>query len=138
MCLRRLALVQACIAAKLADFPQKIRTNIHHAAAVIPTRLASALQQDPQLLAPAVQSFYYRDPEDLKAARSMAHFPQDCVSLTSHTELYVSIRPIKPMWTAFGFPSVLPGFGGSLSVAEAVLCSLPSYIQLLIIEDECA
>ena len=67
--------MQAAIAARLSEYPQQILKNIHHAAAVLPADLASVLQQEPQLVAPAVEAFHYRDPDSLRAARSMRHFP---------------------------------------------------------------
>ena len=67
--------LQAAIAARLSEYPQQILKNIHHASAILPADLASVLQQEPQLVAPAVEAFHYRDPDSLRAARSMRHFP---------------------------------------------------------------
>lgn len=57
---------------------------MHNARIILPSPLASILQQNPQLLAPAVEVFYHRDPEDIKAARAMENFPADSVSSNIH------------------------------------------------------
>ena len=67
--------MQAAIAARLSDYPQQILKSVHHAAAILPADLAGVLQQELQLVAPAVEAFHYRDPDSLRAARSMRHFP---------------------------------------------------------------
>ena len=47
---------------------------MHHAAVVVPAGLAAVLQHEPQLVSMAVEAFYYRDSEDVKAARLLRHF----------------------------------------------------------------
>ena len=76
--------LQASIATKLGDYPSRLEKDTHHASAIVPTKIASILQQDPQLIAAAVRSFHHRDPDDLKAARNMANFPPDAVSPPKH------------------------------------------------------
>lgn len=41
----------------------------------VPRKVAQLLQAEPQLVAAAVESFYYRTPQDTKAAARMQHFP---------------------------------------------------------------
>jgi hypothetical protein len=58
--------VQLAAFEKSNEFPQKIHQNIHHARCHIPRGVAHALYQNPQLVAPAVEAFYTRDPVALK------------------------------------------------------------------------
>jgi hypothetical protein len=51
--------------------------RLHHAHCLLPARVAAVLKADPQLLAPAVQAFYLRDPIDLKALWTMKEFPPE-------------------------------------------------------------
>ncbi|ESO94107.1 hypothetical protein LOTGIDRAFT_145160 [Lottia gigantea] len=69
--------IQNAIMKKLQTFPEKASQNLHYANCYIPTSVASVLEQNPSLVAPAVEAFYYRDPVDLKACRSMKNFPQE-------------------------------------------------------------
>ena len=69
-----LTALQAALLARLADYPQQARQNMHHAAALVPTALAAVLQHDPQLVSAAVEAFYYRDNQDVAAARQLCHF----------------------------------------------------------------
>jgi hypothetical protein len=41
----------------------------------VPCKVAQLLQAEPQLVAAAVESCYYRTPQDTKAAARMQHFP---------------------------------------------------------------
>ena len=47
-------------------FPEKARNSLHYAHCYIPASLAAVLNQQAALVAPIVQSFYYRDPVDLQ------------------------------------------------------------------------
>jgi len=67
--------VQLAAFEKSNEFPQKIHQNIHHARCHIPRGVAHALYQNPQLVAPAVEAFYTRDPVALKACQKMEKFP---------------------------------------------------------------
>ena len=67
--------VQLAAFEKSNEFPQKIQQNIHHARCRIPRGVARVLYQNPQLVAPAVEAFYTRDPIALKACQKMEKFP---------------------------------------------------------------
>jgi hypothetical protein len=69
------ASVQLAAFEKSNEFPQKIKQNIHHARCHIPRGVAHVLYQNPQLVAPAVEAFYTRDPVSLKACQKMEKFP---------------------------------------------------------------
>ena len=66
---------QAAIQARLRDFQQGRHKHMHRARVVVPARVAALLAAEPQLVAPAVEAFHYRDVDDMRAARCMQHFP---------------------------------------------------------------
>uniref|UniRef100_UPI00358F6095 protein ecdysoneless homolog n=1 Tax=Myxine glutinosa TaxID=7769 RepID=UPI00358F6095 len=63
----------------------KPQENLHHAYCILPAVLASLLQRHPQLVAPAVQAFYLRDPLDLRACRIFSAFSPEPSVLTMVT-----------------------------------------------------
>ena len=65
----------AAISSRLAPFPAAARASTHRCVAVLPARLAALLAREPQLIAPATQAFYLRDPAGLNAAARAAFFP---------------------------------------------------------------
>ncbi|TPX37482.1 hypothetical protein SmJEL517_g00703 [Synchytrium microbalum] len=75
--------VQAAVFDRISSYPDKARQNIHHACVMIPRAVASVLKRDPQMVAPAVESFYMRDPITMRAIHRMERFPPaDSVSCT--------------------------------------------------------
>ncbi|KAJ3186932.1 hypothetical protein HDU85_006969 [Gaertneriomyces sp. JEL0708] len=76
--------VQEALNARLAGYPERAQKNMHHAKMVVPRPIAHLLQHDPQLVAPAVEAFYTRDPLTMKACFRMAKFPPaDSVVITA-------------------------------------------------------
>jgi hypothetical protein len=65
----------AALSSRLAPFPESARASTHRCVAVLPARLAALLAREPQLIAPATQAFYLRDPAGLNAAARAAFFP---------------------------------------------------------------
>lgn len=61
--------VQDVISARLAGYPQKAMENMHRAKCYIPHSIAHILHHDPQLVAPAVEAFYLRDPIAMKVRK---------------------------------------------------------------------
>ena len=59
-------------AAPIAGLPQRARQQLHAARVVVPARLAGLLRREPQLLAPAVEAFHYRDIDDMKVSHGLA------------------------------------------------------------------
>lgn len=55
----------------------------HRAKATLPLPLAAALRTDPQLISAAVEAFYYRDADDMKAAARMATFDSSVPRVTT-------------------------------------------------------
>ena len=72
---RPLGIILQAIAKKLAGYPERARSNMHHARCRVPAAIAHILAQNPQLVAPAVEAFYARDAAGMKAAIRLAHFP---------------------------------------------------------------
>ncbi|XP_072043233.1 protein ecdysoneless homolog [Amphiura filiformis] len=65
---------------RINHFPGKIKDDWHYTHCYLPVKLGVVLRHKPTLIAPAVQTFYQRDPIDLKACRVMKHFlPEDMV-----------------------------------------------------------
>ncbi|KAK6293682.1 hypothetical protein J4Q44_G00360080 [Coregonus suidteri] len=66
---------------RLEGYPEKIQANLHHAHCFLPAGIATVLAQRPDLVAPAVSSFYLRDPVTftrcLYAQIQQQHFTPD-------------------------------------------------------------
>lgn len=67
--------VLAALQPRLAGYPQRAAEQVHVARAVVPPAVAHLLHAEPQLVAAAVEAFYYRDLDDARAAARMAAFP---------------------------------------------------------------
>ena len=74
--------MQDAIKGRIKVYPQKALAEMHRARCLLPARVARILKQQPQLVSPAVQTFYYRDVGDMKAAARLKNFPSE-VSVTS-------------------------------------------------------
>ncbi len=83
--------VQLAAFGKSEEFPQKIQQNFHHARCHIPRAIAYVLYRNPQLLAPAVEAFYTRDPIALKACQKMEKFPPS-------TSITVTVKFTKTLY----------------------------------------
>ena len=81
--------VQNAIKTKVKGYPRKIQTDMHRARCLLPAKIAHVLQQQPQLVSPAVQMFHYRDVQDMKAAAKLSNFPAQVhtVTLGLHSNL---------------------------------------------------
>ncbi|CAK0783621.1 hypothetical protein CVIRNUC_006820 [Coccomyxa viridis] len=87
--------VQEAIAARLKGYPQRAQRQMHRARVLISARAAAVLREDPQLAGPAVEAFYNRDADDMRAAAHMTHFsPQDmvCVVVTLNRCMYAQLE----------------------------------------------
>ncbi|CAG8527388.1 2869_t:CDS:10 [Acaulospora morrowiae] len=67
--------IQTTVFANIRGYPDVIKQNIHHARCHVPRSIAHLLYHNPQLIAPAVEAFYTRDPIALKACQKMEKFP---------------------------------------------------------------
>ncbi|KAK9909024.1 hypothetical protein WJX75_006178 [Coccomyxa subellipsoidea] len=66
---------QAAIQARMGEFQQGRHKHMHRSRVIVPTQVAAVLAAEPQLIAPAVEAFHYRDVDDMRAAARMQHFP---------------------------------------------------------------
>ncbi len=66
--------VQKCIKDRLDEYPKKARESLHHSRCIVPESIAKILHRDPQLIAPAVNSFFYRDLVAMRACNVMEKF----------------------------------------------------------------
>ncbi|GAQ92583.1 hypothetical protein KFL_010610030 [Klebsormidium nitens] len=64
--------IQSAVQRPIAGYPERARSNQHRARCLLPLRVAHILRQEPQLVAPAVEAFYDRDVDSMKAAAKMA------------------------------------------------------------------
>ena len=69
--------MQSAISNRVKGYPQKALAEMHRARCIVPVKVAAILKQQPQLVSPAVQAFYYRDVQDMKAAARLRHFPSE-------------------------------------------------------------
>ncbi|KAI8821665.1 SGT1 protein-domain-containing protein [Fimicolochytrium jonesii] len=67
--------VQDVIMQRLNGYPGAAMKNMHHAKCHVPFNVAQVLHHEPNLIAPAVEAFYNRDPLALKACYKMEQFP---------------------------------------------------------------
>lgn len=66
--------MQEAIRLKIKGYPRKAQADMHRARCLLPAKIAHVLQHKPQLVSPAVQTFHYRDVQDMRAAAKLAHF----------------------------------------------------------------
>lgn len=66
--------IQIAIQNRIKKFPDMMVENIHHTHSYIPASIAAILDVQPQLVAPAIRAFYYRDPIDLQCCRTFKYF----------------------------------------------------------------
>jgi SGT1 protein len=86
---------------RIKDFPTSISDNFHRQTVYVPLGVAALLQQNPQLIAPAVQAFCNRDPIDMKACRAMRFFPPE-------NRTYISVLFTKCLYAMITHNSYLP------------------------------
>ncbi|XP_078055505.1 protein ecdysoneless homolog isoform X2 [Mustelus asterias] len=66
--------IRKAIRKRIESYPEKIHADRHRACCYVPAGIAAVLKHRPDLLAPAVQAFYLRDPIDLRACRPFKRF----------------------------------------------------------------
>ncbi|XP_051897574.1 protein ecdysoneless homolog isoform X2 [Pristis pectinata] len=87
--------IRKAINRRIQSYPEKIHNDQHRAYCYVPAGIAAVLKRRPDLLAPAIQAFYLRDPIDLRACRSFKLFrPETCVmTLVTFTKcLYAQLQ----------------------------------------------
>ena len=68
------AKIQQAIAARLKGYPQKAHRQMQRAKVILPAKVAAVLHANPGQAGPAVDAFYNRDVDDMRAAARMRHF----------------------------------------------------------------
>lgn len=66
--------VQEAIARRVKEYPEQARRNMHRARCVVPLPVAQVLRHEPQLVSLAVEAFYRRDVDAMKAATRLERF----------------------------------------------------------------
>ncbi|XP_069741609.1 protein ecdysoneless homolog isoform X2 [Narcine bancroftii] len=87
--------IRNAINRRIQSYPEKILNDQHRAYCYVPAGIAAVLKRRPDLLAPAIQAFYLRDPIDLRACRSFKFFrPETSVmALVTFTKcLYAQLQ----------------------------------------------
>lgn len=93
--------VEKSVMERIQEFPGSIDANFHRQTVYVPIAVAALLHHNPQLIAPAVQSFCNRDPIDMKACRAMRYFPPE-------NRVYTSVRFTKCLYAMMMHSNYLP------------------------------
>ncbi|XP_030059299.1 protein ecdysoneless homolog [Microcaecilia unicolor] len=86
--------IRDAVSRRISRYPEKIQHFLHRAYCYLPMNIAALLKKCPQLVAPAVQAFYLRDPIDLQACVTFHNFPPEprVLSLVTFTKcLYAQL-----------------------------------------------
>ncbi|CAK9232446.1 unnamed protein product [Sphagnum troendelagicum] len=66
--------VQQAITHRIGEYPERARSGIHKARCIVPLQVAQILKHEPQLISIAVEAFYRRDIDSVKAVARMKKF----------------------------------------------------------------
>lgn len=66
--------VQEAIGKRIKEYPELARRNMHKARCIVPLPVAQVLKHEPQLVSLAVEAFYRRDIDAMKAASRLERF----------------------------------------------------------------
>ncbi|CAK9231285.1 unnamed protein product [Sphagnum troendelagicum] len=66
--------VQQAITHRIGEYPERARSGIHRARCIVPLQVAQILKHEPQLISIAVEAFYRRDIDSVKAVARMKKF----------------------------------------------------------------
>jgi len=58
--------LQKAIETRIGNYPEKIKSSWHYSNLMLPPKLVAVLKERPNLVAPGVIAFYFRDPVELK------------------------------------------------------------------------
>lgn len=85
--------MQGAIQSRIKGYPRKAQTEMHRARCTLPAKVAHIVQKKPQLVSSAVQTFHYRDMQDMKAAAQLASFPPQVYTALSHCQVLGTAFP---------------------------------------------
>ena len=95
--------VQNVIKQRLRDYPDSWSEQQHHSHVTVPQTVKSIITASPQMMSAAIRAFYSRDSADLRACRTMKHFPPTENSVTVRVRfsrcLYAML--VKPRYKIF-------------------------------------
>lgn len=99
--------VQNAINSRIKGYPDKARVNMHRVRVRVPLSVAQVLKHEPHLISKAVEAFYDRDVDSMKAASRMEKF------LGNKEMVDVSVRMSRAMYAqlvqqAFQAPRCYP------------------------------
>ncbi|KAI9799178.1 MAG: hypothetical protein M1833_004218 [Piccolia ochrophora] len=100
---------------RLRNYPDQISQSLHHARVTIPRKLAFILREKPDLISPAVEAFYLRDPIALRPLQAsisgndgkLVFSPDDLVKVilkftkVGYAQLKSQQFQTPPVWTSF-------------------------------------
>nr|XP_033796525.1 protein ecdysoneless homolog [Geotrypetes seraphini] len=129
--------VRDAVSRRISRYPEKIQYFQHRAYCYLPVSIVSILKKRPQLVAPAVQAFYLRDPIDLQACVTFRNFPPEprILSLVTFTKcLYAQLmkqRFLPDRRSGYSLPSPSHAhykaheLGMKLAHGFEILCTRP-------------
>lgn len=79
--------VQEAVARRTKEYPERAQKNMHKARCIVPIQIAHILKHEPQLISLAVDAFYRRDIDSMKAATNLRKFLQKQGTLDSSYSL---------------------------------------------------
>ena len=68
--------VQEAVARRIKEYPERAQKHMHKARCIVPIQIAHILKHEPQLISLAVDAFYRRDIDSMKAASNLRKFLQ--------------------------------------------------------------
>ncbi len=83
--------IQAALEGRLGGYPARAAQQMHTARVAVPAAVAAVLRAEPDLVAPAVERFYNRDVEDMRAAARMRRFPPRVRALLLSSGVWVRL-----------------------------------------------
>ncbi|KAL7276492.1 hypothetical protein RUND412_000513 [Rhizina undulata] len=98
---------------RTTKYPKRAQEHLHHAVLQIPRKIAKILHSHPEAIAPAVETFYLRDPISLQSLNKMKNFPPEdavTVSVKFTKVLYAQLKgQVFDPPKGSGFKRVPPG-----------------------------
>ncbi|KAJ4825337.1 hypothetical protein Tsubulata_002680 [Turnera subulata] len=102
--------VQSAVKARISEYPERARRNMHRARVRVPASVAQVLKEEPCLISLAAEGFYDRDIDTMKYAAKMERFLEKgkgeelvCVAATMSRAMYAQLMQQK-----FQAPKVYP------------------------------
>ncbi|XP_067876574.1 protein ecdysoneless homolog [Heterodontus francisci] len=90
--------IRKALSRRIQSYPKKIHCDQHQAYCYVPAGIAAVLKHRPDLLAPAVQAFYLRDPIDLRACRPFKLFLPETRVMTLVTFTKCLYAQLQQQW----------------------------------------